>query len=158
MCVKAGGPDPVANAQLGKLLTAAKQAGVPTANMENCIKRATSKDVADYKESTYEVYANGGIGLVLDILTDNNNRAAGDVRTVMNRKSLKLAEPGSVSFNFDRVGCVIVETDKNEDTVTEAALEAGAEDLEKVDTKNDEEAKEGVFVCFCACMRACVCA
>lgn len=74
MCVKAGGPDLIANPQLGKLMLQAKQAGVPVANMENIIKRATSKDVADYKESTYEVYGLGGIGFVIDILTDNNNR------------------------------------------------------------------------------------
>jgi transcriptional/translational regulatory protein YebC/TACO1 len=74
MCVKAGGSDPVSNPQLSKLLQQAKQAGVPVANMDNCIKRASSKDQADYKENTYEVYAHGGIGFVLDILTDNNNR------------------------------------------------------------------------------------
>lgn len=141
MTVKAGGPDPVSNVALQKLLTRAKQAGVPVSNMQNCIKRAMSKEQADYKESTYEVYANGGIGFVIDILTDNNNRAAGDIRTVINRaKTLKTAEPGSVAFNFDRVGCVVVDTDKDEDTVTEAALNAGAEDLEAVEAGEEQKA------------------
>uniref|UniRef100_A0A6T8GU84 Uncharacterized protein n=1 Tax=Hemiselmis andersenii TaxID=464988 RepID=A0A6T8GU84_HEMAN len=137
MCVKAGGTDPIANPALAKLLVQAKQAGVPVANMENVIKRANNKDQADFKESTYEVYGQGGIGFVIDILTDNNNRAAGDVRTVLNKNKLKMAEPGSVAFNFDHVGCVTVITDKGEDDVTEAALEAGADDLEETDLGED---------------------
>jgi transcriptional/translational regulatory protein YebC/TACO1 len=76
MCVKAGGPDLIANQQLGKLMDQARKAGVPVSNMEAIIKRAsTSKDVADFKESTYEVYGHGGIGFVIDILSDNNNRS-----------------------------------------------------------------------------------
>ncbi|EKX32466.1 hypothetical protein GUITHDRAFT_121359 [Guillardia theta CCMP2712] len=74
MCVKAGGPDPVANVQLAKVLDQAKNAGVPKTNMDNAIKKASSKDQADYKESSMEVYAHGGVGFVIDILTDNNNR------------------------------------------------------------------------------------
>ena len=76
MCVKAGGPDLIANQQLGKLMDQARKAGVPVSNMQDIIKRAsTSKDVADFKESTYEVYGHGGIGFVIDILSDNNNRS-----------------------------------------------------------------------------------
>lgn len=71
------------------------------------------------------------------------DRAAGDVRTVLNRNKLKMAEPGSVSFNFDRLGCVTVATDKHEDTMTEAALNAGAEDLEAIDTETHPDAKSG---------------
>jgi len=137
MCVKAGGPDPVANVQLAKVLDQAKNAGVPKTNMDNAIKKASSKDQADYKESSMEVYAHGGVGFVIDILTDNNNRAAADVRTIVNKKNLKLAEPGSVAFNFDHVGQVTVETDADEDTMLEAILEAGAEDMEALPEGDD---------------------
>jgi len=68
------------------------------------------------------------------------------VRTVLNKHKLKMAEPGSVSFNFDRVGCVTVESDKTEDEMTEAALEAGAEDLEQIDIEGDDEAKPGFYI------------
>lgn len=143
MCVKAGGADPVSNVQLAKLLEQAKQAGVPKTNMDNILKKANSKEQADFKESTMEIYAHGGVGFVLDILTDNSNRAAGDIRTVVNRKQLKIAEPGSVAFNFDRVGLVSIETADGEDAVTEAALDAGADDLAAIDTSIDEGAKPG---------------
>eukprot|EP00287_Rhodomonas_sp_CCMP768_P012672 CAMPEP_0196719562 /NCGR_PEP_ID=MMETSP1091-20130531/2513_1 /TAXON_ID=302021 /ORGANISM="Rhodomonas sp., Strain CCMP768" /LENGTH=325 /DNA_ID=CAMNT_0042060541 /DNA_START=23 /DNA_END=1000 /DNA_ORIENTATION=+ len=146
MAVKAGGTDPVANVQLGKILEQAKSAGVPKANLENVLKKANSKDTADYKELQMEVYAHGGVGFVIDILTDNNNRAAGDIRTVVNKKNLKLAEPGSVAFNFDRVGLVQVQTDADEDTMTEAAVDAGADDLEQMPA--DEDGKSNGYNVF----------
>jgi len=146
MCIKAGGSDPTSNVQLAKLLEQAKQAGVPKSNMDNILKRANSKEQADFKESTMELYAHGGVGFVLDILTDNSNRAAGDIRTVVNKKQLKIAEPGSVAFNFDRVGLVTIETPHGEDQVTEAALEAGADDLAAIDTSVAEGLKPGFNV------------
>ena len=120
--VKSGGADPVANTALAKILDQGKKAGVPKDNMEKAMKRGASKDQADYKESTFEAYAHGGVGFVIDVLTDNNNRAAGDIRTVINKQKLKQAESGSVAFNFDRLGAVTVITDKDEDEMTEAAV------------------------------------
>ena len=142
--IKQGGFDLIANRPLAKLMEQAKAAGVPKANMDNMIKKAQSKDAAEYKEVTFEAYANGGVGFVITVLTDNNNRASADVKTVINRQKLKLAESGSVAFNFDRLGQVTVLTDKDEDTMTEAALTAGAEDLQAIET--DEEKDKGFLV------------
>mmetsp|Transcript_29949 Transcript_29949/g.78912 ORF Transcript_29949/g.78912 Transcript_29949/m.78912 type:complete len:172 (+) Transcript_29949:461-976(+) len=103
---------------------------------------------ADFKESTVELYAHGGVGFVVDVLTDNSNRAAADIRNVASKKQLKLAEPGSVAFNFDRVGQVTVEADKPEDEVMEAALEAGAQDLEAAEA--EEKGSRGGFRVFTA--------
>jgi len=143
-CVKSGGSDPSANAALGKILEQAQKASVPKKIMENAMKRATNKDQADFKEGTFEIYAHGGAAFVVDVLTDNNNRAAGDIRTVVNKQKLKLAESGSVAFNFDRVGQVTVESDKSEDDMMEAAMEAGADDLEAVE--DEEEGTKGFHI------------
>jgi YebC/PmpR family DNA-binding regulatory protein len=145
MLIKQGGSDLIANRPLAKLMEQAKAAGVPKANMDNMIKKAQSKDAAEYKEVTFEAYANGGVGFVITVLTDNNNRASADVKTVINKQKLKLAESGSVAFNFDRLGQVTVLTDKDEDTMTEAALTAGAEDLQAIET---EEKKDQGFLVY----------
>jgi len=87
MAIKAGGADPVANRPLQKLMDQAKAAGVPKSNMDNIIKKAQAKDAADYKEGVFEAYANGGIGLVITVLTDNNNRATATSRLVSIRTS-----------------------------------------------------------------------
>ena len=137
MAVKSGGPDPVANKALEKLIAQAKSAGVPKSNIDNILKKSTSKDAADFEEKIYEAYAHGGAGMIVVCLTDNNNRASADVKTVMNRQKLKPAESGSVLFNFDKLGQITVVSDKDEDGMMEVALEAGAEDLEAFE--NDEE-------------------
>ena len=137
MAVKSGGPDPVANKALEKLIAQAKSAGVPKSNIDNILKKSASKDAADFEEKIYEAYAHGGAGMIVVCLTDNNNRAAADVKTVMNRQKLKPAESGSVLFNFDKLGQITVVSDKDEDGMMEVALEAGAEDLEAFE--NDEE-------------------
>ena len=137
MAVKSGGPDPVANKALEKLIAQAKSAGVPKSNIDNILKKSASKDAADFEEKIYEAYAHGGAGMIVVCLTDNNNRASADVKTVMNRQKLKPAESGSVLFNFDKLGQITVVSDKDEDGMMEVALEAGAEDLEAFE--NDEE-------------------
>ena len=137
MAVKSGGADPVANKALEKLIAQAKSAGVPKSNIDNILKKSASKDAADFEEKIYEAYAHGGAGMIVVCLTDNNNRASADVKTVMNRQKLKPAESGSVLFNFDKLGQITVVSDKDEDGMMEVALEAGAEDLEAFE--NDEE-------------------
>ena len=120
-----------------KLIAQAKSAGVPKSNIDNILKKSASKDAADFEEKIYEAYAHGGAGMIVVCLTDNNNRASADVKTVMNRQKLKPAESGSVLFNFDKLGQITVVSDKDEDGMMEVALEAGAEDLEAFE--NDEE-------------------
>merc|ERR1719199_963554 len=133
MAVKSGGPDPVANRLLDRLITQAKAAGVPKTNIDNILKKASAKDAANFEEKIYEAYAHGGAGMIIVCLTDNNNRCAADVKTVMNRQKLKPAESGSVLFNFDKLGQITVMTDKDEDGMMEIALEAGADDLAALD-------------------------
>lgn len=130
MAVKAGGADTVANAQLAQVVRDAKTAGVPVANIERAIKSASSQDAKDFKESTFEAYGAGGAGIIINVLSDNANRASADVQSTIKKKNLKLASPGSVLFNFERKGRINVDADLEEDQVLEIALEAGAEDFE----------------------------
>ena len=93
------------------------------------IKKAGDKNQADYQEITYEAYGLGGVGIVMDILTDNTNRASATVRAAVNKTGGKMADPGSVLFNFKRCGCVVL-TGGSEDDVFVAATDAGAEDIQ----------------------------
>ncbi|KAJ8906058.1 hypothetical protein NDN08_002557 [Rhodosorus marinus] len=128
--VKSGGAEAETNKGLADVLELARASNVPKDNVERAIQRAASKDQADYKESTFEVYGHGGVGIIVDVLTDNNNRAASEIRAVVNKHNLKIASPGSVGFNFDRKGVIRIRSELIEDFdefFLEAA-EAGAED------------------------------
>jgi len=129
--VKEGGPDPKNNPRLRLAVQKAKEANVPNDNVERNIKKAMSSDQADYHELTYELYGHGGVGIIVDILTDNKNRIASEMRIATNKKGGSLANPGSVSFNFDRKGLIKMNKEHAvEDELFNAALEAGAEDFE----------------------------
>ncbi|KAI7844794.1 hypothetical protein COHA_001674 [Chlorella ohadii] len=127
--VRQGGPDQVANARLREALAAAKMAQVPTDIIERNIKRA-SESKADYAEVTYEAYGHGGTGFVIECLTDNVNRSASDVKAAITKAGGKVADPGSVLFNFQRQGLVMVDAAEGEDKVFEAAMDAGASDMQ----------------------------
>lgn len=126
--VKAGGPDPVANSKLSDLLKQAKDLGVPKDIIERNIKKASDAKQGDFQECTYEAYGPGGTGFIIEALTDNVNRTAGDVKSAITKGGGKPADSGSVMFNFMRQGQVLVEGG-DEDTVFEAAIEAGADDV-----------------------------
>lgn len=126
-----GGPDPKSNAKLRLAVDKAKAANVPNDVIERNIKKASSSDQADYTEMTYELYGHGGVGLVVDIMTDNKNRIASEIRIATNKRGGTIATPGAVSFNYDRKG--VIQLAKNhaiEDELFMAATEAGAEDFE----------------------------
>ncbi|MEM1283000.1 MAG: YebC/PmpR family DNA-binding transcriptional regulator [Chlamydiota bacterium] len=126
-----GGPDPKANAKLRLAMDKAKAANVPNDVIERNIKKASSSDQADYTEMTYELYGHGGVGLVVDIMTDNKNRIASEIRIATNKRGGTIATPGAVSFNYDRKG--VIQLAKNhaiEEELFMAATEAGAEDFE----------------------------
>ncbi|KAK3236794.1 hypothetical protein CYMTET_53085, partial [Cymbomonas tetramitiformis] len=123
-----GGPDPIANSTLAEAIKAAKTASVPNDLIERNVKKASDAKTADYTEVTYEAYGHGGVGVVIEGLTDNLNRAASEVRDVVKKGGAKMAESGSVLFQFERKGLVYVKGD-NEDEIMEAAMEGGAEDL-----------------------------
>ncbi len=123
-----GGGDPAANAVLSQAIDKAKAASVPKDNIDRAIKRGTGEiEGENLEEMYYEGYAPGGVALLVQILTDNRNRAASDVRSTFTRNGGNLGEPGSVAYLFDQKGYILVGGD--EDDVMLTALEAGAEDV-----------------------------
>lgn len=132
MAVKQGGSsDPNANRQLEVVIKAAKQNSVPVDNINRAIKRASEANTGDFTESTFEAYGFGGASFVINVMTDNANRANADVRNAVGKRNGKMAEAGSVLFLYDRKGRLEVEnTILDEEAVLEAAIEAGCEEME----------------------------
>jgi len=129
--VKQGGPDSKANTKLRLALQKAKAANVPSDVIERNIKKASSADQADFTELTYELYGHGGVGIIVDAMTDNKNRTASDMRIATNKKGGSIASPGSVAFNFERKGVLQIDkSEGNEDTLFLHATDAGADDFD----------------------------
>lgn len=123
-----GGGDPAANATLATAVQKAKDASVPKDNIERAIARGSgAEEGVVYDEVWYEGYAPGGVALYVQVLTDNRNRAASDVRAAFNKHGGSLGEPGSVAYLFEQKGYLL--TSGDEDTVMMAALEGGADDV-----------------------------
>src|SRR4051794_38598117 len=130
VAAKMGLPDPSMNARLRAAVIAARAENMPKDNIERAIKKASGADAENYDEVRYEGYAPGGVAVIVEALTDNRNRTAGEVRSYFTKAGGSLAETGAVSFMFDRVG--LIEFDRkvaSEDAMLEAALDAGAEDV-----------------------------
>ena len=105
---------------------------MPNSNIDNAVKRGSGATAggSDWETITYEGYAPGGVAVLIECLTDNRNRAAAEVRTALTRNGGQLADPGSVSYVFDRKGVVVVpKGDKTEDDILEVVLEAGADEV-----------------------------
>ncbi len=131
-----GNPNPATNSKLADVIAKAKAANMPNDNIERSIKRAAGElGDKDYKELTYEGYGVAGSAVILTTLTDNNNRTAGDVRAIMSKHGGSLGSNGCVSYMFDSKGLIVVERtpDLDEDTVTEYAIDAGADDVVTLD-------------------------
>ncbi len=129
--VKLGGSDPKSNTRLRLVLQKARAANMPSDNIERNIKKAASTDQAAYSELTYEIYGHGGVGMILDIMTDNKNRISSDVRIALNKKGGTLANPGAVAYNFDHKGVIqIPKKNALEDELFSIVTEAGAEDFD----------------------------
>mmetsp|Transcript_15868 Transcript_15868/g.49162 ORF Transcript_15868/g.49162 Transcript_15868/m.49162 type:complete len:287 (-) Transcript_15868:47-907(-) len=152
VAVKAGGPDPDSNRALGLVIKEAQALNVKREIADRNIKAASSdKDSADFKELTYELYGHGGVGFVINALSDNNNRAFTDVGTVVKKAALKLAETGSVVHNFEKKGRITINAALDEDDLIELALENDVDDVEAGEPDQDmrddgEEVKTVVFV------------
>lgn len=132
--VKQSGPDPKSNPKLRLALQKAKAVNLPNDNIERNIKKATSKEQADYVEITYELYGHGGVGLLVEIMTDNKNRTASDMRIATNKRGGTIATPGAVAFNFDRKGVIqVLKKGLTEEQIFEAVAETGAEDFDQND-------------------------
>jgi YebC/PmpR family DNA-binding regulatory protein len=131
--VKLGGPDPKGNPRLRLALQKARAANLPNEIVERNIKKAASADQADYAEMTYELYGYGGVGLIVEIMTDNKNRVASEMRIATNKRGGNIASPGAVAFNFERQGIIAIQKNKAvEDELFIAVTEAGALDFEVV--------------------------
>lgn len=134
MAVKQGGsPDPNANRQLYDLIKQAKANSVPMDNINRAIKKATESNQADFSESTFEAYGYGGASFIINVLSDNANRASADVKSTVGKKNGKIAEQGSVLFMYDRKGVIEVDGVVDEEVLMDAAIEAGCDDMEIVE-------------------------
>ncbi len=127
-----GGPDPASNSTLKALIAKAKAANMPNDNIERCIKKAAGEGEGDnYESIVYEGYGPCGIAVIVEALTDNRNRTAGDVRHYFDKFGGNLGTTGCVSFMFQEKGVLVVEKeDLDEDKVMEDSLEAGASDFQ----------------------------
>jgi YebC/PmpR family DNA-binding regulatory protein len=132
VAARTGGGDPEGNPTLFDAIQKAKKSSVPADNIERARRRGAGEEAggADWQNITYEGYAPGGVAILIECLTDNRNRAASEVRTIITRNGGSMADPGSVSYLFNRKGVVIVPTDgTSEDDVVLAVLDAGAEEV-----------------------------
>lgn len=136
VAARMGGGDPTGNPTLYDAIQKAKKSSVPNDNIDRAVKRGSGAEAggADYSTIMYEGYGPQGVAMLIECLTDNKNRAAMEVRTAMTRNGGSLADPGSVAYLFHRKGVVIVAADQDgrtvtEDDVLEAALDAGAEEV-----------------------------
>ena len=131
LAAKQGLPDPAANSRLRLAIANAKAESMPKDNIDRAIKKAQGGDADTYEEIRYEGFGPGGVGVIVEVLTDNRNRSASTVRSTFSKYGGNLGETGSVSFMWDRVGEIgYPPAAGSEDKVMEAAIEAGAEDVE----------------------------
>jgi YebC/PmpR family DNA-binding regulatory protein len=131
LAAKTGMADPNMNPRLRLAIANARAESMPKDNIDRAIKKAAGGDADTYEEIRYEGFGPGGSGLIVEVLTDNRNRAAANIRTIFSKNGGNLGESGSVSFMFDRMGQIVYPLSVgSEDKVMEAAIEAGAEDVE----------------------------
>jgi len=130
VAAREGGGDPDMNPTLRTMYQKARSASVPLDTIEKAIKRGTGDlEGVIYEQITYEGYAPHGVAILIDVLTDNRNRTGSDIRTALKKNGGSIAEPGAVSWQFERKGVVIIPATADEDSVMLAALDAGLEDL-----------------------------
>ena len=131
VCVKEGGPDPASNSKLKDLISKAKANNVPNDNIDRIIKKAAGEgDKNNYETMIYEGYGPGGVAVIVECLTDNKNRTAGDVRHYFDKFGGNMGTTGCVSFMFTRKGIIVLENDGcDEDKLMEDCFEAGANDF-----------------------------
>jgi YebC/PmpR family DNA-binding regulatory protein len=144
VAAKAGLPDPAMNSRLRLAVANAKAESMPKDVIDRAIKKASGGDAETYEEIRYEGFGPGGVGVIVEVLTDNRNRAASNVRSTFGKNGGNLGETGAVSFMFDRVGQIVYPPAAgSEDAVMEAAIEAGAEDVQ-----SDAEDGHTIYTAF----------
>jgi YebC/PmpR family DNA-binding regulatory protein len=131
VAAKMGAPDPGMNPRLRMAVLAARAENMPKDNITRAINKASAGDAENYDEVRYEGYAPGGVAVIVEALTDNRNRTAGEVRSYFTKAGGALAETGAVSFMFDHVGLIVYDKGAaSDDAMLEAAIEAGADDVQ----------------------------
>ncbi len=131
VAAKMGLPDPEANARLRAAVIAARAQSMPKDNIQRSIDKASANDAANYEESRYEGFGPAGVAIIVEALSDNRNRTATNVRTIFSKNGGNLGASGSVSHGFERLGLIEYPTSAGDaDKVLDAAIEAGAEDVE----------------------------
>ncbi|MGB5092807.1 MAG: YebC/PmpR family DNA-binding transcriptional regulator [Parvibaculum sp.] len=142
VAAKLGLPDPAFNPRLRAAILAARAENMPKDNIERAIKKSTDQGGENYDEVRYEGFGPGGVGVIIETLTDNRNRTAGEVRSIFSKNGGNLGETGSVSFMFDHLGAIEFDAKvASADEMIEAAIEAGADDV---------QSGEEVHELFCA--------
>ena len=135
VAVKQGGPDPSSNSKLRDVIAKAKAANMPNDNIQRGIKKAAGElGSVNYEENIYEGYGPAGVAVIVETLTDNKNRTAGDIRHAFDRCGGSMGTTGCVSYMFDRKGVIIIDNgDFDDDSIMMVALDAGAEDVQTGD-------------------------
>jgi YebC/PmpR family DNA-binding regulatory protein len=137
VAAREGGGDPEMNSALALAVSKAKDANMPNDNIQRAIDKGTGAhgEAETFERITYEGYAPGGVAVMVEVLTDNRNRAASDVRYIFSKNGGKLGTSGSVAYLFERKGVILIPRDSvDEDELMELALEAGAEDVEEMES------------------------
>ena len=135
VAARAGGGDPDMNPRLRTIIGDAKAANMPAENIKRAIRRGTGEEPGvSYEEAQYEAYGPGGAAVIIDVLTDNKNRAAGEIRHLLEKHGGNLAAPNAVAWMFNKKGYIVVDKakagGKDEETLMNAVLEAGADDFQ----------------------------
>jgi len=135
VAARAGGGDPDMNPRLRTIIGDAKAANMPAENIKRAIRRGTGEEPGvSYEEAQYEAYGPGGAAVIIDVLTDNKNRAAGEIRHLLEKHGGNLAAPNAVAWMFHKKGYIVVDKTKtggkDEETLMNAVLEAGADDFQ----------------------------
>src|SRR6202140_2749711 len=143
---KLGTPDPAMNPRLRAAIIAARAENMTKDTIERAIKKASGGDAESYEEIRYEGYGPGGVAVIVEVLTDNRNRTAGDVRSYFTKTGGNLAETGAVSFMFDHVGAIEFDAKvASPDAMLEAAIDAGADDVVSSENGHEVYASQETF-------------
>ena len=131
IAARSGGGDPASNATLRSMVQKARDNSLPVDTIQRAIRRGTGEEEGvTYESVTYEGYAPGGVAVIVQALTDNRNRTSAEIKNIFSRNGGSFAEPGAVSWQFERKGIVVVDRSVDEDELTLAAADAGADDVQ----------------------------
>jgi YebC/PmpR family DNA-binding regulatory protein len=154
VAARLGGGDPGSNPRLRQAISAAKAENMPKDNIERAVKKGTGElEGVNYEELIYEGYGPGGVAILVEVMTDNKNRAAAEVRHIFTKRGGSLGEAGCVAWMFDQKGMIVFEQEQvGEDEILEVALEAGADDVvtseDQFEVHTDTAAFEAVKQAF----------